>query len=101
VGGIPDVNPKLGDFKGGAFQLAKAAKVPIVPMTFTNNHRLFSDPSFILGSAYPGFSHVHIHEYLSVEEIQQMDQKELMKYCFETINQPLLDEYPELKTVEN
>lgn len=100
-GGIPDENPKLGEFKGGAFQLAKGTKVPIVPITFTNNHRLFSDPSFILGTAYPGISRVYIHEHLSVAEIDQMNQEELMKRCFEIINQPLLDEYPALKSSEN
>lgn len=100
-GGIPDKNPKMDRFKGGAFQLAKGAKVPIVPMTFTNNHRLFSDPTFILGPAHPGISKVYIHSFLSVEEIDGMTQKELRDVCYKTINQPLLDEYPELESVEN
>ncbi|MCH2225062.1 MAG: 1-acyl-sn-glycerol-3-phosphate acyltransferase [Crocinitomicaceae bacterium] len=100
-GGIPDRNPKLDKFKGGAFQLAKSTRVPIVPITFTNNHRLFSDPSFILGIAHPGLSRVYIHEYLSVSEIEKMSQDELMEHCFQTINEPLLYEYPELKLQEN
>jgi len=96
-GGIPDLdNPKMIEFKEGAFQLAKNLKVPIVPMTFTNNHKLFSDPTQILGLARPGVSHVYIHPFISSEEIEQMTQQELKEKCFNVINEPLLKCYPHL-----
>lgn len=97
-GKIPDVNPKLDRFKGGAFQLAKSISIPIVPLTFTTNHKLFSDPSFILGPARPGISKVYIHEYISVQEIERLTQQELSEKCRKIIEQPLLDIYPELKS---
>lgn len=97
-GGIPDDdNPKMIPFKLGAFQLAKNLKVPIVPVTFTNNHKLFSDPSNILGRAHPGISKVYIHEYISAETVAETDEKELKEKCFEIINGPILETYPELK----
>ena len=97
-GGIPDYdNPKMVEFKQGAFQLAKNLKVPIVPITFTNNHKLFSDPSNFFGPARPGVSHVHIHDYISKEEVEGMTQEELSQKCFDTINGPILDAYPDLR----
>ena len=95
-GGIPDENPKMIPFKNGAFQLAKSLHVPIVPITFTNNFELFSDPTHILGRAHPGISKVHIHQYISSEEVANMEIAELSQKCFDIINQPILDEYPEL-----
>lgn len=97
-GGIPDGQaPKMIRFKNGAFQLAKSLQLPIVPITFTNNHKLFSDPTEILGPARPGISKVHIHEAISPETIEGMDLHELRKYCFEIINAPILKEHPHLK----
>lgn len=95
-GKIPDENPAMSRFKAGAFQLAKGVNVPLVPMTFTTNHLLFSDPSFILGPARPGVSRVYIHDYIPAEEVKNSDQGELIKKCFDVIHQPLLEEYPEL-----
>ena len=96
-GQIPDVNPKMKHFKSGAFQLAKNLNLPIVPMTFTNNHILFSDPTFILGPARPGICKVYMHDYISAEKVAGMGQKELRAYCYELLNGPLLEQYPELR----
>lgn len=95
-GGIPDdSNPKMIPFKDGAFQLAKNLSVPLVPVTFLNNYKLLSDPSNTFGPARPGISRVQIHPYFSVEEIQQMTQKEISDACFDRINAPILAEHPE------
>ncbi len=90
-GGIPDENkPALIPFKKGAFKLAKQLNIPIVPVTFTNHYKLFSDPLEFFGPARPGISHVFIHEALSKEKIQVMSENEILEYCFEAINEPLL-----------
>lgn len=96
-GGIPDEdNPKMIPFKKGAFILAKETGIPIVPVTFTNNFLLFSDPTKILGPAMPGISKVHIHPFIESKKVNELDLKELSEYCFEIINKPLIDKYPHL-----
>ena len=96
-GTIPDENnPKMIPFKEGAFRLARALHVPIVPLTFTNNYKLFSDPTDRKGTAYPGVSRVYIHPYVSVEEIDGLTDKELTEKCFNIINEPLILEHPGL-----
>jgi 1-acyl-sn-glycerol-3-phosphate acyltransferase len=91
-GEIPNSNhPTMVDFKQGAFQLAKSLSIPIVPITFTNNHKLFSDPTELLGRAHPGISKVFIHEFISKDEVDRLSQNELTKRCFDTINAPILD----------
>lgn len=97
-GGIPDDdNPKMIPFKGGAFRLAKALQIPIVPVTFTNHYKLFSDPEFLLGPARPGISRVYIHPAITLEKIESLGLIELMEECFNTINRPILEEHPHLR----
>ena len=91
-GGIPDENlPKMIPFKEGAFKLAKSLHIPIVPITFTTNYHLFSDPGNFTGGARPGFSKVYIHEYLSVEEISNLAEIDLIQKCYDIINEPLIN----------
>ena len=96
-GGIAEFNlPKMMPFKEGAFKLAKGLNIPIVPITFANNHLLFTDPADAFGGARPGISDVYIHSYVSVEKIQSMSEKELSDFCFTIINEPLKELYPSI-----
>lgn len=96
-GTIPDGNnPKMVPFKDGAFKLARALNIPIVPMTFTNNHILFSEPLEFKGTARPGFPRLYLHDAITVEQIASMTDAELSKYCYDLINGPIKNEYPEL-----
>ena len=89
-GGIPsENNPHMIPFKEGAFQIAKRAGLPIVPITFINNHKLFSDPTNLLGPASPGVSKVHIHSYITKEEVSGLSINALKNKCFDIINAPL------------
>jgi 1-acyl-sn-glycerol-3-phosphate acyltransferase len=96
-GGIPDEgNPAMIPFKKGAFKLAKALNVPIIPISFTNHYTLFSDPTDILGPARPGISKVFIHQAIMPEEIVEMTEVELLNVCFDKINESLVKENPGL-----
>jgi 1-acyl-sn-glycerol-3-phosphate acyltransferase len=97
-GTIPDEDwPKMIPFKEGAFKLAKSANVPIVPLTFTNNYKLLSDPECVLGPARPGLSHVYLHEYISKEKVAELSAEELMNLSHDIINAPILATHPNLK----
>lgn len=98
-GKIPDEKkPKMVPFKSGAFKLAKEMGVPIVPLTFTNNFQLFSDPEQIFESAHPGLFKVCIHPFIDQAIVSELSEKELSDYCFSIINDPLLREYPHLES---
>lgn len=85
-GGIPDDNlPQMKEFKDGAFKLAKSCKVPLVPITFLNHYKLFSDPDKLLGEAHPGISKVYQHPTISVDKISALSELELKDYCFKLI----------------
>lgn len=90
-GKIPDDNcPTMIPFREGAFKLAKSAKVPIVPLTFTNNYYLLSDPEHPLGPARPGISHIHLHDFIPVDVIESLTEKELSNMAFQIINAPII-----------
>ena len=88
-------HPKMVPFMDGAFQLAKNAKVPIVPVTFLNNYKRFSDPEEMDGPAGPGICKVYIHPFISVEEIASLDKEKLNQKCFDVVNGPILEKFPD------
>lgn len=96
-GTIPEENiPQLYPFKNGAFRLAKNLNVPILPLTFTQNFHLFSDPTQILGPAHPGLVEVFIHPFVSSEEIATLSTEQLSEKCFQLIEAPLKAAHPQL-----
>lgn len=100
-GTIPEVDiPKMMPFKNGAFKIAKEADVPIVPITFTTNHLLFSDPTMVFGPARPGVSRFYIGKYISKELVAQKSFTELKELCFSRVEAPLKKEYPHLYSNE-
>lgn len=89
-GGIPEIDfPGVAPFKSGAFQIAKSSKLPIVTMTYLNNWKLFSDPSYILGPARPGISHVVIHEQITVDVVLECSVEELSDICMQLMQNDL------------
>lgn len=96
-GGIPDWDrPKMMEFKDGAFQLAKQMNIPIVPVTFTNNYKLFSDPIDWLGTARPGLCHVYIHEAILPDEMHSLTVEDLKNKVFKIVNAPIIATHPHL-----
>jgi 1-acyl-sn-glycerol-3-phosphate acyltransferase len=64
----------LDSFKDGAFRLAIAHQIPIVPITFYDNKKRFSY-KFISGA--PGKLRVKIHEFITTKGMQPADRKKL------------------------
>ncbi|MBI6120955.1 1-acyl-sn-glycerol-3-phosphate acyltransferase [Salegentibacter sp. F60176] len=85
-GGVPDdMSLVLDSFKDGAFRLAIAHKIPIVPITFYDNKKRFSY-KFISGG--PGKLRVKIHKFISTKTMQTGNRKILR----EQTRQIILDE---------
>jgi 1-acyl-sn-glycerol-3-phosphate acyltransferase len=96
-GTIPESNiPQMLPFKNGAFRLAQSLNVPILPLTFSQNFHLFSDPTQILGPAHPGVVEVFIHPFISVEEISNSSIEQISEKCFQIIEAPLVEAHPHL-----
>ena len=96
-GTIPEEQiPQMIPFKNGAFRLAKNLNVPVLPLTFTQNFHLFSDPTQLLGPAHPGVVEVHIHPFISVEEVAASSIEEISDKCFDLIEAPIRAAHPEL-----
>jgi 1-acyl-sn-glycerol-3-phosphate acyltransferase len=74
-GGVPeDRSLVLDTFKDGAFRLAIAHHIPIVPITFYDNKKRFSY-KFVSGA--PGKLRVKIHKFVSTEVMQPGDRRDL------------------------
>ncbi len=71
-GKIPDNVPNMTAFKRGAFALAMEYDIPIVPITFYNNWRLFSDHTDLFGPAQPGVSKAKVHQPLYPKDFKDL-----------------------------
>nr|WP_288932279.1 lysophospholipid acyltransferase family protein [uncultured Allomuricauda sp.] len=59
-GGVPEEDIVLDKFKDGAFKMAIAHKIPVVPMTFYDNKKRFS---FTFYSGGPGRIRAKVHQF--------------------------------------
>ncbi|WP_394747932.1 lysophospholipid acyltransferase family protein [Spongiimicrobium salis] len=73
-GGVPEEDIVLDTFKDGAFKMAIAHKIPIVPMTFYDNKKRFS---FTFFSGGPGRIRAKVHPFVETKELKETDKQEL------------------------
>tara|TARA_R110000765_G_scaffold970_2_gene2370 strand:- start:368 stop:1108 length:741 start_codon:yes stop_codon:yes gene_type:complete len=73
-GGVPDEHIVLDDFKDGAFKMAIAHKIPLVPMTFYDNKKRFS---FTFFNGRPGRLRVRVHKFFATHNLKETDKIEL------------------------
>lgn len=93
-GTIPGSAPRMKPFKDGAFRLAIEKQVPVVPVTFLDNWRLFGDPEKLLGRAQPGQARAVVHPAIATSGMHARDIDTLRRRVFEAIEAPLRREYP-------
>ncbi|WP_228027957.1 lysophospholipid acyltransferase family protein [Costertonia aggregata] len=73
-GGVPDEDIILDDFKDGAFKMAIAHNIPVVPMTFYDNKKRFS---FSFFSGGPGIVRAKVHEFFEAGLLAEEDKSTL------------------------
>ncbi len=73
-GGVPDENVLLDQFKDGAFKMAIAHNIPVVPMTFYDNKKRFPF-TFYAGS--PGRLRVKIHRFFDTSNMTEEQKADL------------------------
>lgn len=84
-GTIPDHSPKMKSFKNGAFKMAIDKQVPILPVTWQNNHRVLLDPAKFFDYSLPQTIHVVVHEPISTKGLSDVDLIHLRNHTFNTI----------------
>jgi 1-acyl-sn-glycerol-3-phosphate acyltransferase len=89
-GTIPVNSPKMGRFKNGAFKLAIEKQVPILPITFLTNYKIFGEPTEFLSPGCPNTSRVVIHKAIETKGLTEKDLLNLRKQVYDVIEKPLL-----------
>ncbi|MCX2681207.1 lysophospholipid acyltransferase family protein [Galbibacter sp. EGI 63066] len=70
-GGVPDDSSVVLDrFKDGAFKLAIAHEIPVVPIAFLDNKKRFSYDFF---SCSPGMMRARVHKFIKTEGLESSD----------------------------
>ncbi len=87
-GGVPDEEILLDQFKDGAFKMAIAHKIPVVPMTFLDNKKRFS---FTFFSGSPGRIRVKVHPFFETGILAPSDTSTLREEVREVMLQELLN----------
>ncbi|MBD1259970.1 1-acyl-sn-glycerol-3-phosphate acyltransferase [Maribacter polysiphoniae] len=74
-GGVPDDESiVLDEFKDGAFKMAIAHNIPLVPMTFYDNKKRFS---FTFLSGGPGLLRAKVHAFFETANLEDKDKATL------------------------
>ncbi|MGX1928133.1 lysophospholipid acyltransferase family protein [Flagellimonas sp. 2504JD4-2] len=81
-GGVPEENVILDKFKDGAFKMAIAHKIPIVPITFYDNKKRFS---FTFLSGGPGVIRAKVHQFFETGILDEADKSTLREEVREVI----------------
>jgi len=81
-GGVREEDILLDEFKDGAFKMAIAHGIPIVPMTFYDNKKRFS---FSFFSGGPGTTRVKVHRFFETDQLDEEDKRILKERVREVI----------------
>lgn len=81
-GGVPDEKVILDAFKDGAFKMAIAHKIPVVPITFYDNKKRFS---FTFFSGGPGRVRAKVHPFFETGILAEEDKSTLREEVREVI----------------
>lgn len=94
-GTIPADAPRMIPFKEGAFRLAIKKQVPIVPITFLDNWRLFGDPGEPWSRGRPGMARAVVHPFIATTGLTMEDAEKLGQRTFDAIERPLREAFPQ------
>ena len=81
-GGVPEEHILLDEFKDGAFKMAIAHKIPVVPMTFYDGKKRFS---FTFLSGGPGKLRARVHPFFETGILSEDDRITLREEVREVI----------------
>ena len=81
-GGVPEEHVVLDKFKDGAFKMAIAHKIPVVPITFYDNKKRFS---FTFLSGGPGIVRAKVHHFFETGILGEEDKSTLREEVREVI----------------
>lgn len=90
-GTTSDIAPDLLDFKNGPFKIAIDKQVPVVPVAFLDNWRLYLYDGSRLCS--PGISRAIVHEPIETAGMNSDDVEGLKTKVFNIIDQTLKKHY--------
>ena len=90
-GTIPVHAPRMKHFKDGAFTMAIAKQVPIVPVTFINHWKLFGEPTQLLSRGRPGIAYAVVHPHVETKGLTERDLATLRHTVFDIIEGPLIE----------
>jgi len=81
-GGVPEETVLLDEFKDGAFRMAIAHTIPVVPITFYDNKKRFS---FTFLSGGPGKIRAKVHQFFETGILAEHNKPELRQWVREEI----------------
>ena len=85
-GGVPEEIVELDTFKDGAFKMAIAHQIPVVPITFYDNKRRFP---FRFFSGGPGPLRTRVHQFFSTVDLEEIDKRGLREKVRQVILESL------------
>ena len=86
-GGVPEEHVLLDDFKDGAFKMAIAHQIPVVPIVFFDAKKRFP---FSIFKGSPGELRVRVYPFIQTKQLVPADTAPLKNHAYELIRNSLL-----------
>ena len=86
---ISKIVPQLSEFKDGPFRLATEMQVPVLPISFINNHKLLPDQGVF--EIRPGKVYQIVHSPVETKGMGLQDVEQLKKQVFAIIQKKLVE----------
>ncbi len=90
-GGVPEEHILLDEFKDGAFKMAIAHQIEVVPITFYDNKKRFS---FTFFSGGPGPLRVKVHAFIKTDQLREAQKTSLRNEVRELMLEDLKQDAP-------
>lgn len=87
---IPECSPDVGPFKNGAFKLAIDKQIPIVPITYLDNWKIFPDRKGFRYLCRPGLSRIILHAPIETAGMGDEDVSSLRERVRNIIKQTMI-----------
>lgn len=89
-GGIGSTVPEMQSFKLGAFKMAIAHKIPIVPITIADNWKIMPSGGLDSGG-WPGKMRMFVHRPISTDNLKEGDEHKLASEVYRIIEDKFKD----------
>ncbi|HET6245520.1 MAG: 1-acyl-sn-glycerol-3-phosphate acyltransferase [Bacteroidetes bacterium] len=90
-GTVSKIAPRLSPFKNGPFKLAIEKQVPLVPVSYLSNWKIFGNGSFWSSPCGPGTSTIYVHKAISTKDVNEKNMTQIKEQVYTVLDNKMAE----------